>query len=89
MFTVADPCIWHGCGTNLNRRQSATMVVRQPTRRAYASLHPHRPQPRYRDADHSNPRRPIDFGWGGLSWGRRGRSKRGGPSISGEGVGAR
>jgi hypothetical protein len=23
-LTVADPCIWHGCGTNLSRRQSAT-----------------------------------------------------------------
>jgi hypothetical protein len=22
----ADPCIWHSCGTNLSRRQSATMV---------------------------------------------------------------
>lgn len=26
VLTVADPCIWHGCGTNLNRRQSATMA---------------------------------------------------------------
>jgi hypothetical protein len=26
MLTVADPCIWHGCGTNLGRRQPATMA---------------------------------------------------------------
>jgi hypothetical protein len=26
VLTVTDPCIWHGCGTNLSRRQSATMV---------------------------------------------------------------
>jgi hypothetical protein len=25
-LTVADPCIWHVCGTNLSRRQSATMA---------------------------------------------------------------
>lgn len=25
-LTVADPCIWHGRGTSLSRRQSATMV---------------------------------------------------------------
>lgn len=25
-LTVADPCIWHGCGTNLGRRQPATMA---------------------------------------------------------------
>jgi hypothetical protein len=24
MLTVAAPCIWHGCGTNLSRRQPAT-----------------------------------------------------------------
>jgi hypothetical protein len=24
VLTVADPCIWHGCGTNLSRRQPAT-----------------------------------------------------------------
>lgn len=24
VLTVIDPCIWHGCGTNLSRRQSAT-----------------------------------------------------------------
>lgn len=24
VLTVADPCIWHGCGTNPSRRQSAT-----------------------------------------------------------------
>lgn len=23
VLTVAAPCIWHGCGTNLSRRQSA------------------------------------------------------------------
>jgi hypothetical protein len=26
MLTVAGPCIWHGCGTKLSRRQPATMV---------------------------------------------------------------
>jgi hypothetical protein len=26
VLTVANPCIWHGCGTNLSRRQSATRV---------------------------------------------------------------
>lgn len=26
VLTVADHRIWHGCGTNLSRRQSATMV---------------------------------------------------------------
>lgn len=26
VLTVADPCVWHGCGTNLNRRQSVTMA---------------------------------------------------------------
>lgn len=26
VLTAADPCIWHGCGTNLSRRQSATTV---------------------------------------------------------------
>jgi hypothetical protein len=25
-LTVTDPCIWHGCGTNLSRRQPATMA---------------------------------------------------------------
>lgn len=24
VLTVTDPCIWHGCGTNLSRRQSRT-----------------------------------------------------------------
>jgi hypothetical protein len=24
VLTVADPCIWHGCGTNLSRGQPAT-----------------------------------------------------------------
>lgn len=37
MLTVADPCIWHGCGTNLSRRQSATMVG-VPTDQARVSL---------------------------------------------------
>ena len=27
VLTVADPCIWHGYGTNLSRRQSATMAA--------------------------------------------------------------
>lgn len=26
VLTVADSCIWHGCGTSLSRRQSATVV---------------------------------------------------------------
>jgi hypothetical protein len=26
VLTMVDPCIWHGCGTNLSRRQSATMA---------------------------------------------------------------
>ena len=26
VLTVADPCIWHGYGTNLSRRQLATMA---------------------------------------------------------------
>ena len=26
VLTVADPCIWHGCGTNFSRRKSATMA---------------------------------------------------------------
>lgn len=26
MLTVTDPCIWHGCGTNLSRRKPATMA---------------------------------------------------------------
>ncbi len=26
VLTVADRCIWHGCGTNLSHRQSARMA---------------------------------------------------------------
>lgn len=26
VLTVTDPYIWHGCGTNLSRRQPATMA---------------------------------------------------------------
>lgn len=44
-LTVTAPCIWHGCGTNLNRRQSATTAARL-NRRPRVSLHPHRPSPR-------------------------------------------
>jgi hypothetical protein len=25
-LTVTDPCIWHGCGTNLSRRKPVTMA---------------------------------------------------------------
>jgi hypothetical protein len=46
-LTVADPCIWHGCGTNLSRRQAAT-TVGAPTDQARVSLHPLPPQPRCR-----------------------------------------
>jgi hypothetical protein len=34
---VADPCIWHGCGTNLSRRQSAT-TAGAPTDQARVCL---------------------------------------------------
>jgi hypothetical protein len=34
---VADPCIWHGCGMNLSRRQSAT-TAGAPTERARVCL---------------------------------------------------
>lgn len=37
VLTVADPCIWHGCGTNLSRRQSATTVT-APTDQARVCL---------------------------------------------------
>jgi hypothetical protein len=37
VLTVADPCIWHGCGTNLSRRQSA-MTARAPTGQVRACL---------------------------------------------------
>lgn len=37
VLTVADPCIWHGCGTNLSRRQSAT-TVGAPTDQARVCL---------------------------------------------------
>lgn len=30
VLTAAIPCNWHGCGTNLSRRQSAT-TAGQPT----------------------------------------------------------
>lgn len=48
MLTVADLCGRHGFGTDLSRRQSATTTAPRRTRCAYASLHPHRPQPRPR-----------------------------------------
>jgi hypothetical protein len=37
VLTVADPCIWHGCGTNLSRRQSAT-AAGAPTDQARVCL---------------------------------------------------
>jgi hypothetical protein len=37
VLTVAAPCIWHGCGTNLSRRQSATMAG-APTNHARVCL---------------------------------------------------
>jgi hypothetical protein len=37
VLTVADPCFWHGCGTNLSRRQSATRAG-APTDHARACL---------------------------------------------------
>lgn len=37
MLTVANPCIWHGCGTNLSRRQSAT-TTGAPTDQARVCL---------------------------------------------------
>jgi hypothetical protein len=36
-LTVADPCIWHGRGTNLSRRQSAT-TAGAPTDQARVCL---------------------------------------------------
>lgn len=48
VLTVADPCIWHGCGTNLCRRQSAAKAG-APTDQARVCLAvPHRPQSRCR-----------------------------------------
>jgi hypothetical protein len=37
VLTVTDPSIWHGCGTNLSRRQSAT-TVGAPTDQARVCL---------------------------------------------------
>jgi hypothetical protein len=37
VLTVANPCIWHGCGTNLSRRQSAT-AAGAPTDQARVCL---------------------------------------------------
>jgi hypothetical protein len=37
VLTVADPCIWHGCGMNLSRRQPAT-TAGQPTDRTRVCL---------------------------------------------------
>lgn len=36
-LTVADPCIWHGCGTSLSRRKSAT-TAGAPTGQARVCL---------------------------------------------------
>ncbi len=30
VLTVTAPCIWHGCGTDLSRRQSATTAGAPP-----------------------------------------------------------
>lgn len=37
VLTVADPCVWHGCGTNPSRRQSAT-TAGAPTEQARVRL---------------------------------------------------
>lgn len=37
VLTVADPCFWHGCGTDLSRRQSAT-TAGAPTDKARVCL---------------------------------------------------
>jgi hypothetical protein len=37
VLTVADPYIWHACGTNLSRRQSAT-TAGAPTDQARVCL---------------------------------------------------
>lgn len=37
VLTVTDPCFWHGCGTNLSRRQSAT-TAGAPTGQARVCL---------------------------------------------------
>lgn len=47
-LTVVDLCIWHRCGTNLSRRQSATTTGAPTDRHAYVSVYPHRPQPHFR-----------------------------------------
>jgi hypothetical protein len=53
VLTVVDPCIWHGCGTNPSRRQSAT-TAGAPTDQARVCLAaPHRPRPRCRSVDQS------------------------------------
>lgn len=37
VLTVTDSCIWHGCGTNLSRRQPAT-TAGAPTGQARVCL---------------------------------------------------
>jgi hypothetical protein len=46
-LTVADLCIWHGCGTNLSRRQSATAEGALADQARVCLAAPHRPQPRF------------------------------------------
>lgn len=70
LLTVADPCIWHGSGTNSADDSQPRRWVRRPTTHACASLHPHRPQPRCslnvcqskrRWQTHGTVQRPLDF----------------------------
>lgn len=44
-LTVADPCIWHGYGTNLSRWQSAATGCARAESGARVSLQSHPPQP--------------------------------------------
>lgn len=46
VLTVTDSCIWHGCGTNLSRRQSAMMVGASTDQACVCLTAPYRPQPR-------------------------------------------
>lgn len=73
LLTEADPDIWHGCGTNLSRRQPATSGGRRRTRVPLYSqwLSPRCPLPSTRASDdgqdamaaseHSAWRSPIDL----------------------------
>lgn len=48
LLTVAAPCIWHGSGTNLSRRQSATTTGAPIDHARVCLAAPHRPQSRHR-----------------------------------------